>query len=99
MRISKQQAEEIRRITIQIFGVDARVYLFGSRLDDNGAGGDVDLFVNMPETVPSPANQAAQLAARVSRLFHGRKVDVVVGAPNLAEMPIHHIARATGVPL
>ena len=99
MRINKQQADEIRRITGQIFGAEARVYLFGSRLDDNGTGGDVDLFVNMPEAVPSPANLAAQLAARVSRLFHGRKVDVVVGAPNLAEMPIHHIARETGVPL
>jgi hypothetical protein len=39
---------------------------------------------------------AAQLAARVSRAMHGRKVDVVISAPNLMRLPIHDIAFQEG---
>jgi hypothetical protein len=38
-------------------------------------------------------------AARVSRAMHGRKVDVLVQAPNLMHLPIHAIAHAEGIRL
>ena len=45
------------------------------------------------------AQLAARLAARVSRAMYGRKVDVVVKAPNLLHLPIHSIALAEGTRL
>lgn len=44
-------------------------------------------------------NLAHVLSARVSRGMYGRKVDVVVKAPNLMHLPIHTIALQEGVRL
>ncbi len=60
-------------------------------------GGDLDLMLEVPDPVENPALMAAQMAARVSRVMHGRKVDVLLCAPNLMRLPIHAIAFKEGV--
>ena len=70
--------------------------IFGSRLDDAAHGGDIDLMLELPEPVDNPALMAAQMAALVSRAMCGRKVDVLLSAPNLMRLPIHEIAFKEG---
>ena len=53
----------------------------------------------MDEPVDEPAQLAARPAPKVSRSLRGRKVDVLVKAPNLTELPIHAIALAGGIRL
>jgi predicted nucleotidyltransferase len=72
------------------------VRVFGSRLDDTAHGGDLDLMLELPEPVANPALLAAQFSAKVTRLMHGRKVDVLLAAPNLMRLPIHDIAVKEG---
>ena len=50
----------------------------------------------MLEAAANAALRAARVSARVSRVLHGRKVDVVVSAPNLMRLPIHDIAQREG---
>jgi hypothetical protein len=97
MRLSHEQAEQIRQLTRQVAGEQALVRLFGSRLDDAARGGDVDLLLELPQAVDNPALLAAQLSALVSRALHGRKVDVLLSAPNLLRLPIHEVAFKEGV--
>ncbi|MEY4758170.1 MAG: hypothetical protein RJA34_3068 [Pseudomonadota bacterium] len=99
MRLTPDQIDTIRIAVAQVAGADARVWLFGSRLDDTRRGGDVDLLLDMPAPVVEPALLAAQLSARVSRAMDGRDVDVVVRAPNLLQLPIHKIALEQGIQL
>jgi len=73
--------------------------LFGSRTDDQKRGGDVDLLVITEKPVERPAMLAAGLEAQIRRALQGRRVDVLIQAPNLAVQPIHEIARNRGVPL
>jgi predicted nucleotidyltransferase len=80
-------------------GGDARVWLFGSRVDDESRGGDVDLLLELDAPVEEPAQLAARLAAKVSRAMNGRKVDVLIKAPNLRLLPIHTVALTEGVRL
>jgi hypothetical protein len=40
---------------------------------------------------------SARIASRISRAMHGRKVDVLLKAPNLQSQPIHEIAARQGV--
>lgn len=80
-------------------GDTARVWLFGSRVRDQERGGDVDLLLEVDEPVAEPAQLSARLAAQVSRSMYGRKVDVLIQAPNLMRLPIHAIALAEGVRL
>jgi predicted nucleotidyltransferase len=83
----------------QMAGATARVWLFGSRVRDDARGGDVDLLLEVDSAVDEPARLAAQLAAKVSRSMQGRKVDVLIKAPNLLHLPIHTIAVAQGLRL
>lgn len=99
MRLSPSHAEQIRQAAQQLAGADVQTRVFGSRLDDNATGGDLDLVLEIPRPVNNPAWLAAQVSARVSRVVAGRKVDVLLVAPNLQRMPIHDIALAQGQPL
>ena len=99
MRLTPEQIHAIRLGAAQVAGQDARVWLFGSRVHDQERGGDVDLLLELDVPVSEPAQLAARLSARVSRAMHGRKVDVVVKAPNLMHLPIHSIALQEGVRL
>jgi predicted nucleotidyltransferase len=99
MRLTTQQAIDIRNLVAQLAGSTARVWLFGSRVRDEARGGDVDLLLEVDSEVAEPALLAARLAAKVSRSMHGRKVDVLIKAPNLLHLPIHTIALAQGLQL
>lgn len=96
MRLTDDQIRAIKQLAYQIAGDHAHVRIFGSRLDDTARGGDLDLMLELPESVANPALLAARLAAKVSRLMHGRKVDVVIAAPNLMRLPIHDVAFKEG---
>lgn len=96
MRLTSEQIGKIREIVHRQAGARAEVRLFGSRLDDNARGGDVDLYVELADEVDEPAMLAARIATQVSRHMHGRKVDVLLAAPNLKRLPIHDVARREG---
>ena len=99
MRLTSEQIQAIRTGVAQVAGQGAQVWLFGSRLHDQARGGDVDLLLELDAPADEPAQLAARLTVRISRAMHGRKVDVVVKAPNLMHMPIHTIAMQEGVRL
>ena len=96
MRLTDYQIQAIRQLAHQVAGSQSRVRVFGSRLDDTAHGGDIDLMLELSVPVDNPALMAAQMAAQVSRAMHGRKVDVLLSAPNLMHLPIHDIAFKEG---
>ena len=99
MRLTPAQIDTIKSTAQEVLGQGVQVTLFGSRVHDDQKGGDVDLMVEVLQAVQEPALMAARLASRVSRSMHGRKVDVLLKAPNLLEQPIHRIASQEGVRL
>lgn len=96
MRLSALHIEHLKRLAAEEAGPQARLRLFGSRLDDAGRGGDVDLLLELDSPVADPAWLAARLSARASRALDGRAVDVVIAAPNLLRLPIHEAAERLG---
>ena len=99
MRLTPAQIDTIKSTAQAVLGEGVQVTLFGSRVDDAAKGGDVDLMVEVNQTLLEPALVSARIACRASRAMHGRKVDVLLKAPNLQEQPIHLIATQQGVPL
>ena len=83
----------------KIFGEPASVWLFGSRLDDNAKGGDVDLLIKLD----SPTENKAVLGARYNALLQIKlglqKFDVLVIDPSTALKQIHQQALSKGVRL
>ncbi|MCL7929573.1 nucleotidyltransferase domain-containing protein [Halomonas llamarensis] len=99
MRLSQTYQQRIKALTQGIFGPEAQVKVFGSRVNDEAKGGDLDLLIITPLPVERPAVMASKLAVKVSRLLEGRKVDVLVDSPSLERKPIHDTASQQGVTL
>lgn len=73
--------------------------LFGSRLRDKARGGDIDLLVDSPVAIDRPAQLAAQIGAALEFSLGEQRIDVLIGAPNLLQLPIHDVARRDGIVL
>lgn len=80
------------------FGAGARVWLFGSRVDDTARGGDIDLYIETDFTSDLVARRVG-LKCDLSSLFGERKIDLVARPRSRAPQPIHQIARREGIPL
>lgn len=106
MRLTAQQSEIIRQATATAFGADARVWLFGSRVDDHKRGGDIDLLVQPSESGGNSAEDPAtatltrklRLLGLLERQLGERKIDVIIEAPDDTR-PIVQIAHTTGIQL
>ncbi len=97
MRLRPQDIAAIRAAICSIAPEAGAICLFGSRLDNNARGGDIDLMVDFENPVENPAILSARLAVRASRAVFNRKVDVVLRAPNLTGSSIHQITLDEGV--
>jgi predicted nucleotidyltransferase len=102
MRLTEQESHAIVAAAVDVFGVDAQVALFGSRVDDRRRGGDVDLLVHVPEALDadSVVRRRARFVAMLWRQFGERRIDVVVWPMVGEELPpIVEAARRQAVPL
>jgi len=97
MRISPEQIQQIKQAVKDEFGEQSRVWLFGSRVDDDAKGGDIDLLVKTRDPVGAPAQLIARLMAKLMMRLGDRKIDIVLDAPNLERKSIHEIAQHRGV--
>jgi predicted nucleotidyltransferase len=97
MRLSAQDANDIRQAVTDIFGPEARVRLFGSRTDDAALGGDIDLYIETNAPSQNRLEKTLKLEARLLRLLGERRFDVVVRDPDTHWQPIHQKAREQGV--
>ena len=62
MRLFLQQVTKINNLTARYLGDGCKAYLFGSRLNDETRGGDVDLLVEAPTKVPRLAKARLKAA-------------------------------------
>ncbi|MEQ1601172.1 MAG: nucleotidyltransferase domain-containing protein [Methylophilaceae bacterium] len=101
MRLSLQQRNVICENAKINFGEASHVWLFGSRVDDKKAGGDIDLYIE-PQQQDSKKLVDAKLLFLMSlhRQIGDQKIDVVIKRSNTQHNEaIYHIARETGVQL
>lgn len=100
MRLTAEQVEAIKQETEHYFGPGTDVWLFGSRVDDNERGGDIDLYVR-PQIEKAEQLVAARFAflARLKRRIGDRRIDVVIHRKGGDELPVYALARRDGVHL
>lgn len=79
----------------QNFGADAAVWLFGSRVDDERRGGDVDLYVEPTREIPLLSELRCKIALEESLDLH---VDLVIKEHG-KNKAIYQLAKSQGVQL
>ena len=95
MRLTPTQHKQILQIAHLNFGADAKVWLFGSRVDDTQRGGDVDLYVETAQASTLWSALRCKIALEDILDLH---VDIVVKEPG-KNQPIYQIAKQQGVQL
>ena len=94
MRLSNHYAATIRDAARKVFGADAIVRLFGSRVDDCTSGGDIDLHV---ETSNVDMMAVPRFRAELWKRLDEEQVDVVVHQRGTADGWIDRAARRDGI--
>lgn len=97
VRLSSQEIELIKAQIPKVTPQPYNLRLFGSRVDSEIRGGDIDLMLELKGICENPVVMRSRLAALVSIALGGRKVDVVIKADNTKALPIHSVALAEGV--
>lgn len=97
MRLRERDVAAIKASVSDIFGADAIVRLFGSRVDDAARGGDIDLHVE--STDGHGFEQERDLRRRLRARMSDRSVDIVLYRAGSARRPIDEVAFGEGVVL
>jgi predicted nucleotidyltransferase len=75
MRLSSKYQEVIKKYFKEFFK-DGEIYLFGSRVDDNKKGGDIDLYLVLKEH-SNLFEKKIKFLSRVKRELGEQKIDIV----------------------
>ncbi|BAP54752.1 DNA polymerase subunit beta [Thioploca ingrica] len=92
MRLSSQDRHLIKQ-TIYQLDPQAQVYLFGSRVDDNKKGGDIDLLV-LSTHLGFTAQR--QIKLKLYELIGEQKIDLII-APETSADPFVQLVLAEAV--
>ncbi|PIQ13032.1 MAG: nucleotidyltransferase domain-containing protein [Hydrogenophilales bacterium CG_4_10_14_3_um_filter_58_23] len=94
MRLTPAQTRQITECIHHHLGDAAQVWLFGSRLEDNKRGGDVDIYV---ETGPHPIMNELRCKMNLEETLD-MPIDLIVRRPD-EDSSIALIAKTEGVAL
>jgi len=74
MRLTNSEISVIKS-SINSFDEQAKIYLFGSRLDDKLKGGDIDLLVLSEKILQK---DSYLLKAKIFKIIEEQKIDIVI---------------------
>lgn len=95
MRLSTDEAEAIRQ-EVRRLAPEAEIYLYGSRADDSGRGGDIDLLVVSDKL---GFRDFLKLRTRILDRIGWQQLDLTVRRTDQLDEPLAVAARDTGVRL
>jgi len=75
MRLSKQYIDVIKK-NFTLFFKNGDIFLFGSRVDDNKKGGDIDLYLAVDDH-QNLFEKKIKFLSRIKRELGDQKIDVV----------------------
>lgn len=82
MRISSYEAKAIADLSHKFFGPMVKVCLFGSRVDDQKKGGDIDLLIQVPiDQVTAAKANKYKFIDELQGSIGEQRIDVVIAAP------------------
>jgi predicted nucleotidyltransferase len=96
MRLTAHQIEIIQTTAQSVVGDGAKIWLYGSRLDDQRRGGDVDLLIE------SPRKSGLMARARFKYMAENAlqlPVDILLVQSGQTPSPFETIARTQAVEL
>ena len=95
MRLTQENAKLIKTTAGRLFGDNAKIYLFGSRTDDQKKGGDIDLYIETSVKEGLVDKKIKMLQVLENRLGK-QKIDIVLNNAT-ASLYIYEVAKREGI--
>lgn len=101
MRLTHRQRSTIKSLANHYFGLGSVVYLFGSRIDDQQKGGDIDLLIETQQNLQAFVQAEIYFRAALDTQIGEQKIDILIYNPSQASKSskIIEIALITAVRL
>ena len=97
MRLTPAQEQLIKSTVDRVLCTESRVWLFGSRVNDDLRGGDIDLLVETEAAFPNRAKILCRLYGALIFALGDRKLDVLLKDARPHDAAIFSIAKRPGV--
>ena len=100
LKVRLSEGEEIKAIAEtakEIFGENVKIWLFGSRVDLDKRGGDIDLYIET-EMEEDILRKKLKFLVKLEKKIGEQKIDVII-RPFDSKDEISLIAKRTGVRL
>ncbi|HQS83991.1 MAG: hypothetical protein B7Y25_03550 [Alphaproteobacteria bacterium 16-39-46] len=99
LRLDQKELDLICRIFRDFFLRDDKIWIFGSRVNPNAKGGDIDLYIETEYKSPKEIIEARLKFLAALKIQTGdQKIDVIVKYGNNL-LPIYEVAQKEGVRL
>ncbi len=89
MRLSTNEVETLKRSLLNISD-DAKMYLFGSRIDDSKKGGDIDILILSDKLTK---RDIRKIRIDFFEKFGEQKLDIVLDKTNIQKIFTKHILK------
>jgi uncharacterized protein len=102
LRLTKQELLSIKKVFIKHFGVNDHLWLFGSRVDPNKRGGDIDVYIETNnKSADQLFDQKINFLVDLKTAIGDQKIDVIINRVLVKKKPllIYKEAKTTGVQL
>jgi len=94
MRLTNKQVDIIKATIVKYIS-DAKIILFGSRVDDSKKGGDIDLFVETKQNIKLRSEIKILTELELCGIL--RKVDLLIKTPYKKEQNIYKTIYQQGI--
>lgn len=91
MRLNNRQIEAIKDSFKNVFGC-GEIYLFGSRVDDNQRGGDIDLYIDTPDR-ENLIDKKIRFLVKLKQKIGEQKIDIVFAEDKKREIEIEALRK------
>ena len=99
MRLDEFEIATIKALAKKHFGNEVRVFLFGSRTEDQKRGGDIDLFISHPQTDQLSMRKKINFLTDLVLQIGDQKIDVVLEHPATKNSAFIQTIRQTAIQL
>ncbi len=93
MRLTTLEHQAIKKYFLEVFK-EGQIYLFGSRVDEQKKGGDIDLYIR-PVDTKNLVHKKVDFLIKLKREIGDQKIDIVFDKG--LHRPIDRIVRQEGI--
>jgi predicted nucleotidyltransferase len=97
MRLSQENINLIKNSVKEIFDENSKVFLFGSRTDDQKKGGDIDLYIET-QIKNDLLQKKLKLINTLHKILGEQKIDIVINNFT-SDKYIYEVAKHEGIQL